>query len=428
MVNKDLVNELIQSTKEVKLSEVIEREKFSDLLKFMNIDEISIITGVRRSGKSTIMLQLLKKLKNVPEENILYINFEDERLINLTVNDLEKIYQYFIEINNPKGKIYFFLDEIQEIKYWEKWIRRRYESKNIKFIITGSNASLLSSEFATALTGRNITFDMFPFSFKEYLKWFKIEVDNRILYSSKKPIVKRYFNKYLKFGGFPKIAHINEKQRTYLLQRYFTDILYKDIVKRFRIKDVKGFEKFVIYLLTNISNTMSYYSLRNTFGFSVDTIKEYISYLRTSYLIFEVSFFSFSLKEQQTRPRKIYCIDTGLRNAISFKFSEDLGRLAENIVFLELKRKDKEIYYWKSAKTETDFVIKEGMKIKQLIQVCWNIEDKKTKEREIKGLLESMKEFHLRTGLIITEEYFGEEKVDGKKIKFVPLWKWLLED
>jgi len=426
MISKDVVRQLIEETKEIKLENVIERDKFKTALEFLFTDEILVISGVRRSGKSILIQQLLSKLRNkLKDENIVYINFEDERLIGLEAEDLEMIYQYFIEINNPKGKVYFFLDEIQEVKAWEKWVRRRYETKKIKFILTGSNASLLSSEFSTALTGRNITLNLHPFSFKEYLKMLKVNIDGNLYYSSKKPRIKSYFNDYLQFGGFPRTVLLDKKQKLVLLQQYFTNILYRDIVKRYEIRDVKGFEKFVVYLLTNISNPITYYSLRKIFKFSVDTIKEYLSYVQTSFIMHELAFFSYSLKEQTLKPRKFYCIDTGLRNAVSFQFSKDIGRLMENLVLIELLRKKKEVYYWKENK-EVDFVVRERTKVKQLINVCVEA-NSKTKKREVNGLLEAMKQFKLNRGLIITENYLGEEKIKGRKIKYIPLWVWLLE-
>jgi len=241
----------------------------------------------------------------------------------------------------------------------------KYETKKVKFIISGSNSSLISSEFSTALTGRNITINLLPFSFSEYLKLRNVDVNGNLYYSSKKSIIKSYFNDYLTNGGFPQIINLN-KNKVELLQQYFTDILYKDIVKRFEIRDVKGFEGFVVYLLSNSSNQTSYYNLRNIFKFSIDTIKEYLSFIKLAHLLLEVPFFSYTLKEQTVRAKKYYSIDTGLRNATSFRFSKDVGKLMENIVLLELKRRNKEVYYWK-GKHETDFVVKEGLKVNELI-------------------------------------------------------------
>lgn len=424
MINKRLLKEIVvqQRVDLLKKDKGLERGSLGDVEKYLKLPHILIISGVRRSGKSTLLTQIISKHF---DDNFYYLNFEDERLISFSAEeDFDNLYQIFLELyGNQKT---FFFDEVQNISGWERFVRRMYD-KNFKFFITGSNARLLSKELATHLTGRHLMIELYPFSFREFLKFKKIEVKQNFEYlPEEKAKLKRNLFQYLKKGGFPEYLRYKENE---ILHRIFNDIIFRDIIVRYSIRETKAFQEIVNYLMANISNTISYNRLKNMFNLgSVNTTKNFTEYLENSFLMFFVNQFSYSTNKQTVSPKKVYCVDTGLRNIMSFRFSEDNGRLAENLVFIELKRRRKEIYYWKSAKTETDFVIKEGMKIKQLIQICWNIEDKKTKEREIKGLLESMKEFHLRTGLIITEDYFGEEKVEGKKIKFVPLWKWLLED
>lgn len=235
---------------------------------------------------------------------------------------------------------------------------------------------------------------------------------------------------YLEFGGFPQV--VLEENKTEILKEYYRAILYRDIVERYRIKNLRLFENFLKIITQNISNLFSYgktFNLFKSMGFRIskNTLIEYMSYIESSFFAFEVPIFSYNIKDQLQYPRKIYIIDTGLRNAVSFRFSYDFGKLAENLVFLELKRKDKEIYYWKNSQNlEVDFLIKEGLKVKELIQVCWKIEDEITKKREIKSLLKAMDEFKIKESVVITEDYDEIKEIDKKKIVFKPLWQWLI--
>ncbi|MBU3897139.1 MAG: ATP-binding protein [Nanoarchaeota archaeon] len=428
---KEKLTGLFYEFKELELETGIERAIASNIKEFLNKRHILAITGVRRSGKTTIMHQLMDYLikSNIPKENIIYFNFDNKKLYPLNGDELDIFLDTYMEefSVSKKHKLYLFLDEIQNIPNWERWIKGIYDTKtNIKFIISGSSATLLSSELSTLLTGRNLKFEVFPFSFFEYLKYKKLAYQslNELKFSSKKIPLKKLFKEYIEYGGFPEV--FDYKKKKYLLQSYYEDIILKDVVKRFEIESSKTIEDLASVLMANISNLISYNKLKDTLDSSVNTVKNYMKYLETAYLFFEMNIFSYSMKKQIVNQRKVYCIDTGLRNVVSFRFSEDIGRIVENIVFIELKRRDKEIYYWKD-KNEVDFIVKEGLKPKQLIQVCWDVSDKKTKQREIDGLLEAMKKFKLRKGLIITEDYEKEEKVDNKTIKYIPLWKWLLE-
>ncbi|MFH1428856.1 MAG: ATP-binding protein [Candidatus Margulisiibacteriota bacterium] len=385
-----------------------------------NIEEKEIIalTGVRRCGKTTLFNQIIKEI-SVPE-NTLYINFEDERLINFTVNDFDLLLESFFEINNPAGKVYLFLDEIQEIDGWEKWVRRIHDtSDNIKIFITGSSSSLLSSEFATLLTGRNLSYQIMPFSFCEYLYSKNISVDlNELSINTRKRAgVKKHFRNYLENGGFPSVA---ENYRRDLLQQYFKDILFRDIVKRFRIRDVKLLEELSLYLITNTANLYSYNNLKNTFKMGIDTVKEYISYFIAANLLFEHLFFSYSQKEAYERNRKLYTIDNGLRNAVSFRVSGDTGRLAENLVFIECKRSSRNTFYYQ-GKNEVDFVIRKPDQSLTAMNVCYS---NTIDPRETAGIDEFC-QAHINKvtrKIILTDDYQTIEN----DIEYIPLWKWLL--
>lgn len=402
------------------------------LKKLLSSGQVIVITGARRSGKSFIMKQLAKELiKNgVNKNQILIINFEDPRFIELNPKLLQQIYETYLEFLNPEDKPYIFLDEIQEVQNWEKWVRTMQELKKAKIVLSGSNAKLLSRELATLLTGRHLDINVFPLSFKEFLDFNGIYLKDELDLVSRKIEIKRLMRNYLEFGAFPEVVLRKEKKE--ILLAYFEDILNKDLVKRYKIRKSEQLKALIKFYFSNPSSLITFNSLEKSLKISADTIEKFSNYFEASYLTFFLKRFSFKIKEQEKSPRKIYSIDTGLANTIGFRFSQNLGKLAENVVFLELKRKALinpylGFYYWKDERhREVDFVIKEKLRANQLLQVCWNIEDEETRKREIESLIKAMKEFKLSEGLIITEDYEGKEKIKDKEIEFIPLWKWLL--
>lgn len=405
------------------------------IVSLMETKEVVVLKGVRRSGKSTLLKLLVLDLhrRGISRDRILIVNFEDSRFYPyLELNLLEKIFETYRTFVNQKEKCFVFLDEVHYVPMWEKWVGRYRDlyPHEVKIIVTGSSSKLLDSEYATALTGRTLSVTVFPLSFKEYVGFKGVHVGADLLsIISKKREIVALLKDYIENGGFPEFLSVKQKR---LLGEYLDGILYKDILERYRVRDAKTIKQIAFYLLTNISKEYTYNSLRKTFKVSLDLVRRYVGYIESAYLVFSVNMFSYSLKEQEVNPRKIYCIDTGLRNVIGFKFSEDYGRLYENLVFLELKRRIgdllMEIYYWRNGKREVDFVVKEGLKPTELIQVCWDIEDPNTKKRELTGLLEGMRKFKLNQGLVITEDLEGEETFEDKKIRFIPLWKWLLRE
>lgn len=409
-----------QKTELEKKDRGIERKSLAHIEKYLKLPHAVVITGVRRCGKSTILAQIMTKHM---KDDYYYLNFEDERLIQFSAaDDFESLYQSFLELYG-KHQIFFF-DEIQNIQGWERFVSRMIDS-GFKFFITGSNARLLSRELATHLTGRHMNVEIYPFSFREFLDFNKVSIGKNMEYlTEERANIKNCLIKYIQYGGFPEYLKYGEKD---VLSRLYSDIIFRDIIVRHGIREVKAFQEISGFLMSNISNRISYNRIKDVFDLgSTNTVKNFTEYLENSFLIFFVNQFSFSKGIQAASPKKVYCIDTGLRNIASFRFSEDTGRLVENMVFLELKRRGKEIYYW-SGKGEVDFVIKEGLHVNELIQVCWNIYDEDKKNAELKGLIEAMDEFNLKTGLMITEDSNLEENIGDKKIKYVPMWKWLLE-
>lgn len=401
---------------------------------FRESSHIIVITGARRSGKSFIMRQTARTLikEGIGKSNILIVNFEDPRFVELNTKILQQLYDVYLEFLNPQEKPYLFLDEIQEVKDWEKWVSMMHELDKAKIIISGSNAKLLSRELSTLLTGRHLDLVIFPLSFKEFLRFRNVDLSKRFEIINKEIEIKRLLREYIEFGSFPEVVLGGEKKQ--ILLNYFEDILNKDIVRRFKIRKSKELVSLAKFYLGNISSLITFSSLERTLNISVDTVEKFSRYLEDTFILFFLKRFSYKFREQEKSPRKVYAIDVGLANTISFRFSQNMGRLAENLVFLELKRKEMlgsnlEIYYWKDVNhREVDFLIKENLKVKQLIQVCWEVNRPETKNREIRALLKAMKEFNLEEGLIITDDYEAEENIKGRKINYIPLWKWYLKE
>ncbi|MBI2449440.1 ATP-binding protein [Candidatus Pacearchaeota archaeon] len=403
-------------------------ESIEDLLK---TKEIVVIKGIRRSGKSTSLLQFCKDLidSGVDKKNILIINLEDPRLKDLSLDLLNNIYELYLTELQPDQNHYVILDEVQVIDGWEKFARFLHENKKINVFVTGSSSKLLNSEYSTVLAGRHLDLEIRPLSFKEYLAFKGIEIRDNLDISNKRHLLKAEFKEYLLNGGFPKVILTNtNSQKKELLQTYFRDIIIKDIVQRYNIREVNKLNDLAKYYLTNVSTLQSFNNIKNVLKLNLDTVERFSYYLSSVYLLNFVKKFSYSEKEQLLNLRKVYCTDNGLRNSVAFVFSKDYGRFAENIAFNNLNKEDREIYYWRNAKQEeVDFVIRKKQRIIQAVQVSWDVEKKETKEREVGSLVRACKELKLKEGFILTEDTEKEEKVDRVKIKFIPLWRWLLE-
>lgn len=381
-------------------------------------NEITIISGVRRCGKSTLLNQIRHKTK----EKDYFINFDDDRLIRFEVDDFQLLYETFIELFGKQKTFYF--DEIQNIESWERFVRRLHDYGN-KIYITGSNAYMLSKELGTHLTGRYYHIELYPFSFDEFLKSKKVLYSDEMLYTTEgKAKLLRYYFEYFKTGGFP--AYLQNKNRDYLKSLY-ESIIYRDVLVKNKITNEKQILELVYYIVSNVSCLISYNSLTKVIDIkNATTVKEYLHYLQNTYLIFLVNKFDYSLKKQIQNPKKIYFIDNALANVIGFYFSENKGHALENSVFIELKRRTKEVFYHRNKK-ECDFVITEKRKVVQAIQVSTSIFDDKTRTREIEGLYEAMEIYDLKEGLIITEDEKETIDYNDKKIEVVPVWEWMLK-
>jgi predicted AAA+ superfamily ATPase len=363
------------------------------------------------------------------DKEFAYLNFDDENLVK--IKNYDELIKVLYEVY-PNAK-YFFFDEIQNLDRWELFINK-LKRRNFNLIIIGSNAKLLETEISSVLTGRYVPINVFPFSFREFLKAKNFELDNKeISLPEVKGKILNFLSEYITTGGFPEVVVKNLDTKTYF-ETLFDAILLKDVVKRHKVRFVPQIYDLATYLLSNFSSEFSFTKIRNILSFnSTNTVEKYIQYLEKSYLLFILNRFSFKLKEQIKTPKKVYVADNGFILSKSFQFSNNTGKLIENIVFCELLRRNYkpniDIFYYKTKNgKEVDFVLKQATKINKLIQVCYNISDINTKEREIKSLLTASEELSCNNLEIISWDYEAEEKHKGKTIKFVPLWKWLLEE
>lgn len=384
--------------------------------------EIIDLIGPRRSGKSSILKLIVKRLGL--KDNYLFINFADPIFIsNNDPSIIEDLIQVFREYFNPKLE-YLFFDEIQDIPHWERAIRKLRDGDKFKIFLTGSSSKLLSGELSTLLTGRHQSYRIFPLSFQEFIAFRGVVIAGKRDLVLKEKALLKHFDEYLSIGGFPEIVLTNNRE---LLKSYFFDIVQKDVVMRYDVRDKEVLQRMAVYLMSNAAKIASIETLKNTFKISFALASSYIEYLKEAFLIFDLQQFSYSLKAQHKALKKIYSIDTGLSNAVSFRFSEDIGRALENVVFLELLKRGYEIYYYMTAgNLEVDFLIKQGQKMEGLIQVSWSLEDKKTRQREIRALSHSMEETNINHATILTYNEEETEEIKGRVIQIMPVWKWLL--
>jgi len=410
-------------------------DKMSSL---MNIRHILILTGVRRSGKSTIMRQMVGRLikSGVKPTNILYLYLEDvmvQKHLAEGATLLEEFYTRYLEKYNPQGKIYVFLDELQGIPDFNRWLHTRYEfDRDTKFIVSGSSRSILEGKTATLLTGRNILIDVYPFTFAEYLHLHRIKIKSdsdprQILdyHHSQQSQILHHLGNYLFEGGFPEIVLAdNAFSKSEIASGYYQDIISRDVLGPHEVRNSQEVEVLGIQILSDFTKTHSYRNLGRTQDLSVGTIKTYLDYFSQSYLFSESTYFSYKTKESQDirRPRKIYVVDNGLRNFIVPQLRPDLGQCAENVVYQELKKRKVAIYYWQGKK-EVDFVTLNPNL--ELYNVSYTDQPP---DRETEGMLEAMTEFKQKQAVILTKNYSASIDIDGHKIEYIPLWAWLLTD
>lgn len=355
------------------------------LQKFLLLPEIIALTGIRRSGKSTILLQVIKKLltSGVPKENILLINFEEPLFAaDLSLSFLQETFDAYKEFFNPRGKIYLFLDEVHLVPQWERFAASLYDRREkIKIFVTGSSSKFLQKEISTLLSGRYLSETVFPLSFAELLNFKNISISKIA-----QPEIIHYFNEYLEFGGFPRVVLETDKdQKRQILKEYYNTIVEKDIIFRHKIKNERDVKEILLYLISNIGQTVSTYGIEKNLGIDAESARHYLNHFQEAFLLDFVDFFSYKVKRQIYNPKKVYAADNGLINAASFRVAANQGWLLENTIFQALKQKGGPVFYWKN-KAEADFVVRRGYNIEAAYNVCWSLKDKQAIDREFTSL------------------------------------------
>jgi len=378
-------------------------------------NKIKVAIGMRRTGKTFFLLQKAKALikSHIPLSRILYINFEDDRLYPLVQEKLSGLIDAFYSLypENHDSLCYIFLDEIQNVEQWPLVVRRYFDSKKVELYLTGSSAKLLSKEIASALRGRSLATEIWPFSFHEYLTACQIKFDQNIMGKRIRDRLHKSLYQYLIQGGFPEVTGIHESERLRILQDYVNVVIFRDIVERYQITNIVLIRYMIKALLKQISSSFSvnkFYNDLKSQGFAVakSTIYEYLGYIEDAYLAFSVPLYTESIRKSQTNPKKIYAIDTGLVSAYTFGFSENLGRLFENVIYLDLRRRGHEIYYYLTeTRHEVDFISRDKLGKLHLYQVVWNTDDAETMKRETRALREAEKELKIK-GVMITPAYY----------------------
>jgi predicted AAA+ superfamily ATPase len=394
--------------------------------------KIVTLIGVRRSGKTSCLFNCMNDLlnKGIPKTSILYVNFEDERL-ELKTEELDLLLQAYQELY-PEMLMegcYFFFDEIQNVAGWDKFVRRIYDSITKNIFITGSNARFLSSDIASSLRGRAVNYEVYPLSFSEYLDFKGVSTD---LDSTKSvAVINHHLADYLRCGGFPEVIGYDDALRNKVLQEYFNVMIYRDLVERYEIRNLPALKFFLKRILASATKQFSVNNIYNELkssGFRIgkNQLYDYLEAAVNVYLAQILRKYSGSLVDRELGERKVYVIDTGLLNALDLKFSDDTGKAMEQTVFLELRRKEKDIFFFKD-KSECDFIVRQGSEVKEAIQVCADLSDSKTRNRELRGLMACCNEFGLRHGTIITLNGSEEFEQNGIAVTVLPLYRWLLQ-
>jgi len=398
-------------------NEGVKREILGGLKKSVAAPQILVISGLRRVGKSTLLTQIAHTYLG---KNFYFVNFEDERLLRFQVEDFDLLHESLISLFGEKKT--FLFDEIQNVPEWERFVRRLHD-QGYKFIVTGSNASLLSQELGTRLTGRSIRVELFPFSFREFLEFREVEIPPlKVLNTVQRAQLLKHANDYVEFGGIPDSLKYPDLE---IHKTLYDDVLYRDIATRYKLENVKSLKELTFFLISNVASLVSFNKLKDLLKLgSVNTVISYIDYLENSWLFFVINKYAYSVKEQQIAAKKIYSIDTGLTQSVGFSFSKNKGKLLENVVYLQLRRKIKDIYYYKTVNDhEVDFFLPKN---NTFIQVTQHLDDEDTKKREVRALIEANLEQKKAQLMIVTESEKRQIKEDGCSIQVVPLYEYLL--
>lgn len=423
MEKRRVFQQLISDFIERSLQEVLPRQIEIPL----DVPKVISLLGPRRSGKTYLLFDLIRRLReSVPADRLVYINFEDDRLFPLGLTDLDALLQGYYELfpANKDRQVWFFFDEVQEVDQWEKFVRRLVDQENCRVYLTGSSSRLLSRELATSLRGRTLPYEVFPLNFPEFLQFNGIEANPR---SSKgQALLFHWLQRYLRQGGFPELVFLPPELHRRTINEYIDLMLYRDLTERFSLKNPALLKYLLKFMLVNIANPISvtkvYKDLKSQ-GYAVgkNTVFEYLSYLEEAFILFRAAIWSRSVRAQSINPHKVYTIDPAFKYAMSI--GEDAGRVFENAVYLELRRRGIQPHYWQNG-PEVDFFWENG----RLIHACYSATDPSTRQREIRGLQVAMEQLDLPESLLLTWDERADLQVKSRTIRVRPLWEFLLLD
>ncbi len=430
----ELVDELIADFQERDLPRVTPRD--------LSLPELpgkaDAVVGMRRSGKTYFLYQQIEKriASGIDRSRLLYVNFEDERLLPFAAADLARIPEAFYRRfpSNREQLCWFFFDEIQNVPGWETFVRRLLDSEKVALVLTGSSARLLSREIATSLRGRSLSTEILPFSFAESLRHEGMELPERWPPGAKaRSLLENRFERYLKTGGFPEVQAIDQDLRVRVLQEYVDVVIFRDVVERHGVDNLPALRYMERGLLASPAGKFSVSKLFNDLksqGMRVakDTLYEYLAHLEDSFLLFTITVASPSARVRQVNPRKCYPIDPALPAAVSFRASEDVGHLLETVVYLELRRRGRSVAYVTThSGYEVDFLAEGRTGVRELVQVCASLEDPTTRQRELRALEEGMRETSCERATLVTLREEDSVEIAGRTVRIVPAWRWLLE-
>lgn len=422
-MKKDKIKDIIVDFVSRPLKQSINR----DIALPTNINKVVSLIGPRRCGKTYMLYNLIFKLsKKLSRENLIYINFEDDRLFPFNEESLDDFITAYYELYPSKKDetVYFFFDEMQDVPNWEKFVRRLYDTEDCRIYLTGSSSKLLSKEIATSLRGRTLPYEAFPLSFSEFLSFKKIKTTTTG--TQQKALLKNALEEYLQKGSYPETVGLDKYTANRVLNEYIDLVIYRDLADRYAIKNTKLLKYLIKHLFVNMSNPLSINKLFNDlksqgYSLSKNTLYDFMGYLEDAFIFFNVQKHSKSEREKAVNPNKVYGIDTGMRQA--FVFAPDYGRMYENTVYLHLRRQTENIHYY-LGKQEVDFYLEDQQKI---INVCYDLNEFSTRQREIKGLQEAMKYNSLNESFLITNDDDEDIKTENGWVRIVPMYKWLLD-
>jgi hypothetical protein len=397
----------------------------------------SVCIGVRRSGKSTYLFQIMQRLLDakVPRQNVLYLNFFDDRLHGLQQEGLGQVVEAYYSLYPQKKNtetVYCFFDEIQAVPKWESFVDRLMRTEKCEVYLTGSSSRMLSKEIATQMRGRALSWELFPFSFREFLDYKKVEASGE-LSTRKRLLVQKAFDDYWETGGFPEVAGLDRQLRIKTHQEYFHAVLFRDLVERHDVSHPKAVSDLAHWL---VDNTASFYTVNRLTGYlkslghkvPKSAVSDYLAWFEDAYFLFSVRLFDASLGRSHVNPKKVYCVDHSMVNSVSSGVLVNSGHLLENLVFVGLRRTCPEVFYYRTRTgREIDFILSPRGRPRTLIQVCESLVEPRTRKREVAALSEAMSELGLRSGTIVTRNESDRIEGENGTITVVPIWRFLLD-